>query len=181
MKVILISGKAGHGKDQFASFLKDALEAANKTVLIIKFGDAVKWMAKDYLGWNGEKDEHGRTLLQQFATDTMRTQYPTYWGEIVAKFIAAENKWDIVLLSDWRFENEFETIYKYNSDIITVRVNRFDSNGKLYYNSNMRNHQLTHISECELDNFNFEYIIENRNDLIALKNSAELFTKELLK
>ena len=181
MKVILISGKAGHGKDAFAAFLKEKLEAAEKTVLIIKFGDAVKWLAQKFLGWDGNKDDKGRSFLQQFATDAMRIQYPTYWADIVSKFIAAEHKWDYVLIPDWRFENEFETIYTYNDNVITVRVNRFDSDGKLYYNPNMRNHQLTHISECELDEFNFEYIVENRNDLTALKDSADLFIKELFK
>ena len=179
MKVIMISGKAGHGKDQFATFLKNKLEEHNKTVLIIKFGDPVKWLAQNYLGWNGEKDEKGRSLLQHFATDTVRAQFPTYWADIIAKFIAAENKWDYILIPDWRFINEFETISLYNHDIITLRVNRFDLNGKPYYNSNMRIHQLTHISECELDNFNFEYIVENRSDLVALEESADLMVKEL--
>ena len=65
MKVILISGKAGHGKDAFATFLKEKLEAAEKTVLIIKFGDAVKWLAQKFLGWDGNKDDKGRSFSRK--------------------------------------------------------------------------------------------------------------------
>ena len=181
MKIIMISGKSGSGKDTFASLLRDKLITRGEDVLTIHFADAVKWLARDFLGWDGNKDDRGRTLLQHFATDTMREAYPTYWAEIVAKFIAGVHKWDYVLIPDWRFMNEFETMYAYNDDIITLRVNRFDSEGKPYYNPNMRLSQLTHISECELDNFNFEYIVENRSDLTALEDSADLFIEELFK
>ena len=64
MQVIVISGKAQHGKDTTAGFLKDALEADGYPVLIAHYGDLVKYVCKMYLGWNGEKDEYGRSLLQ---------------------------------------------------------------------------------------------------------------------
>ena len=57
MQVIVISGKAQHGKDTTAGFLKDTLEADGYSVLIAHYGDLVKYVCKMYLGWNGEKDE----------------------------------------------------------------------------------------------------------------------------
>ena len=68
MQVIVISGKAQHGKDTTAGFLKDALEADGYPVLIAHYGDLVKYVCKMYLGWNGEKDEYGRSLLQYAGT-----------------------------------------------------------------------------------------------------------------
>ncbi|MBO7696345.1 MAG: adenylyl-sulfate kinase [Methanobrevibacter sp.] len=182
MRTIMISGKSASGKDEFARFLKEKLEKHGKTVLIIHFGDAVKDMLTRYYGWDGNKDTAGRAMLQHLGTEVMRATYPTYWAELVAKFISAtSNDWHYVLIPDLRFYNEFETICQYNKNVTTIRINRFDNEGKPYYNSNMRMNQLTHVSECELDNFNFEYIVENRSDVAALKESADLLIEELEK
>ena len=56
-RTILISGKAGSGKDMTAQFMKEELEKHGKKVLIIKYGDAVKWVLRDYFNWDGKKDE----------------------------------------------------------------------------------------------------------------------------
>lgn len=182
MQVLMISGKSASGKDEFARLLKEKLESHGKTVLTIHFGDAVKDMLIRYYKWDGNKDAAGRTMLQHLGTEVMRTAYPTYWAELVAKFISATaNDWNYVLIPDLRFYNEFETVCQYNENVTTIRINRFDKEGKPYYNSNMRMNQLTHVSECELDNFNFEYIIENRSDVAALSESADLLIEELEK
>lgn len=57
MKVVLISGKAESGKDTFAGLFKDRAEFDNRNVLIIKYGDILKFVAKEYCGWSGLKDE----------------------------------------------------------------------------------------------------------------------------
>lgn len=182
MRILMVSGKAGHGKDEFARLVKEKLESRGQTVLTIHFGDAVKWLAKEYYGYKGVKDTNDRAILQRLGTETLRAAYPTYWGEIVAKFISATaNDWNYVLIPDLRFYNEFETVCQYNENVTTIRINRFDNDGKPYYNNNMRMNQLTHISECELDDFNFEYIVENRSDVAALSESADLLIEELEK
>lgn len=179
IKTILISGKSASGKDTFAQLLKEEIEKSTSyKVLIIHFGDLVKYFAKTYYNWNGEKDAIGRTLLQNIGTKMMRTKFPTYWAEVVSKFIAADNKYEITIIPDWRFINELETVSLYNKNITTIRINRFDNEEKPYYNNNMRINQLTHISECELDDFNFEWIVENRN-LEELKESASYICEHL--
>ena len=175
-RILMISGKSASGKDELARLLKEKFEERGKSVLIIHFGDAVKDMLKRYYAWNGEKDTNGRALLQHLGTTIMRTAYPTYWAEIVSKFISAAHEWDYVLIPDLRFYNEYETVCFYNEKVTTIRINRFDENGKSYYNPTMRNNQLTHISECELDNFNFEYIVENHS-LYELNESADVLVE----
>ena len=62
--VITVSAKAQHGKDSFATAFKKIAEENENKVLIIHYGDILKYVCKQYFGWNGEKDEVGRTLLQ---------------------------------------------------------------------------------------------------------------------
>ena len=59
MKVICISGKAGHGKDTFAGFLKKSLEEQYKRVLITHYGDLIKYVCEKFFEWDGMKDEKG--------------------------------------------------------------------------------------------------------------------------
>ena len=46
MKVIGIAGKAESGKSSFASILKEELEGQGKKVLLINYGDFVKFIAE---------------------------------------------------------------------------------------------------------------------------------------
>lgn len=63
MKIVCISGKAQNGKDTTANFLSEALTAKGYRVLIAHFGDLVKYVCKTFFGWDGKKDEKGRTLI----------------------------------------------------------------------------------------------------------------------
>lgn len=162
----MISGKAGHGKDTVAQIMKEELEKREYRVLVIKFGDPVKWFAREYYNWNGEKDILGRNLLQHIGTTIMRSYNTYYWGNLISEFIAANKDFDIALISDWRFFSEEEAIEKNNKDYFTIRVNRPN-----YINPNMNKEQLNHISETELDNAVFNWIIDNSGSLNDLEDS----------
>ena len=64
VKVITISGYAQAGKDLSAQLIKEKMALRGKKVLILHYGDYLKFIAKEYFGWDGKKDEKGRTLLQ---------------------------------------------------------------------------------------------------------------------
>jgi len=176
----MFSGKSGSGKDAVANQMEKHFKEQNKRTLIIHFADLVKYYAIQYYGWNGEKDEAGRNLLQGIGTKMMRNYDPDYWAMIVAKFIdAAKNDFDIVLIPDWRFINEYEDVDDYNENVITIRVNRYNEDGSLYINPNMTEEQLNHISETQLDDFAFNWVIENRGTLEDLENSVNLIIEEI--
>ena len=62
-KVILISGKAEHGKSTLGTMLQNSLIKQGEKILRIGFADQVKFIASKYHKWNGEKDEDGRSLF----------------------------------------------------------------------------------------------------------------------
>ena len=62
--IITFSGKAQHGKDASLEILKHHLEENGKTVMAIGYADYLKEMAAANFGWDGKKDERGRSLLQ---------------------------------------------------------------------------------------------------------------------
>jgi len=47
MKVITFSGKAQHGKDTTAKYVKETLQSCGKRVVILHFADYLKYVCKE--------------------------------------------------------------------------------------------------------------------------------------
>ena len=145
-KVICISGKAQHGKDTTAHFIKEYLEEHGKSVLIMHYSDLLKFIVRTYFGWNGEKDKDGRALLQYVGTDVIRRQSPDYWTDFAVGLIRMfPDEWDYVILADCRFPNEVECFKKSEFDTCHVRVIRAP------FASPLTPEQQLHTSETALD------------------------------
>lgn len=167
MNIILISGKAQHGKDTIAGFMKSALEADGYSVLIAHYGDLVKYVCKTYFGWNGEKDEYGRTLLQKVGTDMIRTKDENYWVRFVGQMLAFFNgEWDFVLIPDCRFPNEVDFLKNNGFDTTHIRVIRDK------FTSPLTPEQQNHPSETALDNVNADTYFFNSGTLADLQDTV---------
>ena len=174
MKVVCVSGKARHGKDTTAGYLKEQLEARGKKVLIAHYGDLVKYICKTFFDWDGQKDEKGRTLLQYVGTDVVRSQAPDYWVDFVASVLQMfPNEWDYVLIPDCRFPNEIWRMecMKGDFEVTHIRVIR-ETEGWV---SPLTEEQQKHPSETALDDYkNCRPDIEiiNRGNLDDLRNAV---------
>lgn len=164
MKVITISGKAQNGKDTTAGFLKEALEADGYSVLITHYGDLLKYICQKFFGWNGEKDEKGRTLLQYVGTDVIRAEQPDFWVGFISNILDLfPDTWDYVLIPDCRFPNEVNTLKKCGFDVTHVRVVRDG------FKSPLTSEQQKHPSETALDDTEPDYTIHNNGSLDELR------------
>ena len=167
MKVILISGKAQHGKDTTAGFLRETLEADGFKVLVTHYGDLVKYVCRSFFGWDGNKDERGRTLLQRVGTDAVRSKHPDFWvnfiGDILTLF---PNEWDYVLIPDCRFPNEVDHLKTLGLDVVHLRVVREN------FISPLTPKQQQHPSETALDDVEPDLYIKNNGSLKDLANKA---------
>lgn len=164
MKVICISGKAQHGKDTTAGFLKERLEDQGYDVLIAHYGDLVKYVCKSFFGWNGAKDEYGRGLLQYVGTDVVREQEPDFWVAFLAKMLHFfREEWDYVLIPDSRFPNEIDYLRDAGLDVTHLRVIRE------HFQSPLTEEQQRHPSETALDHAAPDFYIHNNGTLDDLK------------
>lgn len=176
--IILISGKARHGKDTFAKFLKEGLESKGKRVLICHYGDLLKFIASAYLGWNGKKDEEGRKLLQQVGTGLIREKEPDFWVDFIIKMLGYfGNMYDYVLIPDVRFPNEVKRMNQvFDNKVFHIRVVRPD------YISDLTPEQLKHPSETALDNYIPDYEVLNDGTLEEFEEGVkdDIFLKRIL-
>lgn len=176
MCIIGISGKAESGKTTFGNMLKESFEAEGQRVVIINYADAVKYIAKQYYGWNGEKDEYGRSLLQRIGTERGRQSFSEdVWILTVNMFINVMKKdFDIFIIGDCRFPNEV-IYWKDVPNTYSIRLMRED------HISQLTEEQKQHESETALDNFiGFDYIINNNGSLEKLKDWADSIANNIL-
>ena len=184
MKVILISGKAQHGKDTCGKFLDIELRAKGFSTITMHFGDAVKYVCEKYYDWNGIKDERGRSILQTVGTEIVRRKDEHFWTDFVGR-LASTFDYDYIIIPDWRFEEEHERLLQWFdfNDIITIRMERFEKweeeGEKIpFVNEAMTLSQLAHRSETELDNYPCQYHIVNTT-LEALEESINYILEEI--
>ena len=158
MKIILISGKAGSGKDTVAGILKEHLISdgtPESKILVTHFADLLKYIAAKFFGWNGVKDDAGRTLLQHLGTNVIREKNPNYWTDFIKSVLKLfENEWEYVFIPDTRFPNEVGEIVSNFENVKVVRVNRPKNNI-------LSETQQEHPSETALDDFKFDLVLEN--------------------
>jgi hypothetical protein len=174
MKICCISAKARHGKDTAAEIIKEQLENRGHRVLITHFADLLKFICKQFFGWDGNKDEKGRTLLQYIGTDVVSAKNPAYWAEFIVDILKLfENEWDYVLIPDCRYPIEASTL-KNVFDTIVLRVERPD------FDNGLTEAQKKHPSEVDMDQYNFDVILYNDGSLDEFKVKLEQFTKNYL-
>ena len=170
--VILLSAKSGHGKDFIANIMKEKLEQKGNKVLITHYADLLKYILKTFFDWDGQKDEHGRHLLQYVGTDVIRKQNPNYWVNFVKDIITMfSNEWDYILIPDTRFPNEVTEMYCDNFRTISVRIRRIN------YTSKLTEEQQQHESETALDNYPFDYYMTNDGTLKGIAKEINDFIK----
>ena len=156
MRIFLISGKAGSGKNEVANILRDNL----KNSVITSFSKYIKLFALEFTDWDGRDITKPREFLQNMG-DTLRGIDQNFLiTRLIEDFKVYETKFDNVIISDVRLPHELEYI-KENSgyEVITIRVNSNSSARKL------NGKEMKHHTELDLDNYDkFNYIIENKFD-----------------
>lgn len=159
-KVVCISGHARAGKDTTAEMMKKELENEwHYRVLTIHNADLLKFMCKSLFGWDGNKDEKGRHILQYVGTDVVRKQEPDFWVSFIIKVLKLfPDEWDYVLIPDVRFPNEINELKKAGFDVRHIHIDRQIEN-------DLTEEQRSHLSETALQHTIPDETIENDGNL----------------
>lgn len=164
MKIILISGKAEAGKTTAANIIKYYLCGIGKRAAIVPYGQYVKDTAKMIFGWDGQKDENGRQLLQWWGTDVVRKKNENFWVNTVMRLAAVlDGEIDYLIIDDCRFPNEID-LWKDEYGYLTLRIERPGHENAL------NDEQRKHPSETALDNYEFDVTI-SATDFKELKEA----------
>ena len=159
-------GRAGYGKNTVATLIRKTFEPIRLTVAEVAFADGVREECRVLYGWNGLKDDAGRTLLQNHGM-SRRSLDADYWVKQTFRRIDSLTT-DVVVITDVRFRNEAAAISARGGEI--WRVARFDANGDLYH-GNLTPEQRAHVSETEMDGYPCDRCVVNV-DLVSLRRNV---------
>ena len=155
MRVFLIAGKAGCGKDEVAKLIKSKLD----NTIITGLSKYIKLFALELTNWDGNDNNKPREFLQTMG-DKLRACRKDYLTKRLYEDIEIYKREGIsnVIVSDVRLIDEIEYFKsKEELEVITIRVNGENSKRCL------TNEEKNHITEIELDNYSeFDYIIDNK-------------------
>lgn len=172
MKVIIICGKARSGKDTVAKYINEIYE--NKKVLNLQYSSYIKEYAKKISTWDGNEETKPRQLLQELGT-IIKTKINNnfFVNKIIDDIKVYSLYFDIITISDARYEIEIETPKKQIDNVISIHVIRPN------FDNGLNNIENNHPTEIELDNYNkFDYEIINDGSLEQLKIKVEKILKE---
>ena len=142
MEIILIGGKAGQGKTTAAKYIKEKLERSGKVCYIRSYGSFVKECAVSVYNWDKQKNEKGRTLLQEIGTAGRNYNENTWIEKMKEELSKLEKiKVDYVVIDDCRYENEITEIRKDYHVVFALEVCRKNAVNSL------TKEQKTHSSE----------------------------------
>lgn len=160
MKIIGIMGWAGSGKDTVANVILTILGENKHKAIRRSMARPVKEIAY-FIGWDGEKDDVGRRLLQDIGMSG-RAYVKDVWLNKTRRYLDFHNhNVEYAVIPDVRFENEADWCMQHGTLIRVVRDGV---------------EQLDHQSETELDNYLVPITVHNNGSKEDLKDelTAEL-------
>ena len=171
-----ITGPAGSGKTTLANILSDLIQNKNLKTEEYAFATLLKEQAK-YHGWNGVKDQKGRTLLQELG-DTLRHYHgDNYFAHYLAKQIEDDTDVDVAIVHDMRYLTELDalkgTAAKNGWKFVSIRICRDIDNG-------MTPAQKAHSSENDLNEIATDYAICNDGSMATLVMIAQRILNDVI-
>jgi len=172
--VILLSGKARSGKDSMADHIVKKYNGEK-----LWFAKKLKDICAEHFGLNHDecydhKTEFSRRVLQGIGKMFRDEIDKNYWINIVvsqSREILTKDPKKLIVISDTRYRNEVEVMKQNFDKCVVFRVIR-DSAPKIEYGAD-------HDSENDLNDFKFDFEIENLNTLVDLYEKVDSVLGEL--
>ena len=164
--IFIINGQGGSGKDTFVKFCQ---EFVPDRVINISTVDYIKEIAQ-YLGWEGGKSEKDRKFLSDLKA--LSKEYNDLPYQQVKRVIFSLNE------RRKRHPHPIIFIHCREPDEIKRFVNEYKAKTILVYNGSR---QITsNESDKNVNNYNYDFIIDNTGTFDDLKERARNFLEEIL-
>lgn len=151
-KIFILSGKAKSGKNYVADIISDYY----KNSVQISYAYYLKQYIKKITNWDGKEETKPRDLLQSLGIDLIKK----IDKELLIRRVMEDIKvysyfFDVIIVTDARLKEEVD-IPKKLFKCITIRINGKDND--------LTQKQKNHITETDLDDYKFDYVIDNINN-----------------
>ena len=176
MKVVIINGIAGSGKDTFVTMCRDVL-GANR-ILNISTVDYVKEVA-EFCGWDGTKTPKNR----KFLSDLKRVL--TEWNETPLKKVCEEVEcWRDIWFGSGDYDKAVVFIHcrePKEIDKLVYQFNQYEPVTLIIRCPAAESVEQINSSDNSVFDYSYDYIVCNDSNLSWLYNEARVFLQNYLK
>lgn len=166
---VAISGKSRAGKDTTAEFICAYISAQQEPYKCVSFAKALYDCTRFVQGVLGKPVEKDPKLLQ-FMGEGLRQYYgKDVFVNVVKSIIESTPSHESIIVTDLRYKNEYALLK--DLGFTTIRVNRKDRH---------IDRDPIHISEIDLDDAEFDYVINNDGSLDDISNQAQAIVSKLI-
>ena len=176
MRLFLIVGKAGSGKSEVASLIKEYYEKKDEKTVVTEYSKYLKLLAREMLNWDGNPHNKPRQFLQEiglFIRENLK-QRDLLIRRMKTDMLVYERFFKNVVISDVRYPEEITSMQEdYPQAVAILVINDLED-------SPLTIKQANHQTEHALDGFDgFDYVIHNqfeknlRNDVYEILEGLE--------
>jgi dephospho-CoA kinase len=169
MRIFLIAGKSGSGKNEVAKYIKEYFIYKLEESVITSYSKYIKSFARELTDWDGNPETKPRKFLQDIGRD-IRKQDSKYFTRRMIEDISIYSKYvQNVIIDDVRMPLEIEEMRdNYDNVYALYIVNQFGP-------SKLSVEEQADITETALENYSdFDLIIAN-DDQKTLKDKVFKF------
>ena len=156
MRIFVIAGKAGSGKNEVARIIKEYYIYKLEDCAVTSYSKYIYNFAKELTDWDGMPGNKPRDFMQKVG-DIIREVHPNYFTSNMIEDIPIYEKYvNNLVISDARMPGELDKIRDSFENVYTIYVENQFATSKLTIE------QQSHITEHALEGYNdFDYIIAN--------------------
>lgn len=173
MRIFLVAGKAGSGKNEVAKLIKEYYIYKLEECAITSYSKYIKNFCLELTDWDGTPGNKPREFMQSLG-DKIRGIDPEYFTSNMIRDIDVYKEYvNNLVIADVRMPNEIEKIRENYDEVYAIYVvNQFGS-------SKLSLKEQAHITETALEEYtDFDYTIAN-DELSALKDKVFKILEEI--
>ena len=159
MKIYLLAGKAGSGKDLMGRYMKTQYDFAGHNACILHITTPLYEYARNYFSGNGNMAEKPREFLQEMGIEVIQKQLGKKYfllDRLCEDVDILKNFFDVFIITDGRLLFEFEELKRRFPSIKIIHVIRDN------YENELTEQEKQHVTETEMEDYtDYDYIVRN--------------------
>lgn len=159
MKIYLLAGKAGSGKDLMGRYMKTQYDFAGHNACILHITTPLYEYAKNYFSWNGNMAEKPREFLQEMGIEVIQKKLGKKYfllDRLCEDIDILKNFFDGFIITDGRLLFEFEELKRRFPETKIIHVIREN------YDNKLSDDEKKHVTETEMEQYkDYDYIVRN--------------------
>ena len=176
MKIFLLAGKAGSGKDLLGNYMKEKYNQLGEKACILHITTPLYEYARNYFSWNGDMREKPREFLQEMGVEMIQKTLhkDTFLIDRLCEDIdILKHYFSVVIITDGRLIKEFNLLRKRFPSLKIIYVKREN------YDNQLSPKEKEHVTEQEVEKYNhYDYVVENTTREHLYQEGLKIIEKE---